>query len=112
MKTKAFLKYLARGCNNHTQFLDHLKSSSIWQLMKGKSRDLQKLLKYLSQIMVSVLKGGIGDYCGCGGCTLSGFCDGCAGRGRRAAVFPIAFVIYSNNLLFEALSSTTSIPSL
>ena len=31
-----------------TQYLDHDKSSSISQLIKGKSRDLQKLLKYFN----------------------------------------------------------------
>ena len=30
-----------------TQYLDHDKSSSISQLIKGKWRDLQKLLKYV-----------------------------------------------------------------
>ena len=36
-----------------TQFFYHDKSSSIFQLLKGKSRDLQKLLKYFNGITTS-----------------------------------------------------------
>ena len=31
-----------------TQFFDHVKSSSILELFEGKSRDLQKLVKYFN----------------------------------------------------------------
>ena len=37
-----------------TQYLDHDKSSSISQLINGKSRDLQKLLKYFNGTTTSV----------------------------------------------------------
>ena len=59
-----------------TQYLEHDKSSSVSQLSKGKSRDLQKLLKYFhgtttsaSNILLSV------------------------------GVLPIIFVLYSKGLL-------------
>ena len=37
--------------------LFHDKSSSISQLIKGKSRDLQKVVRYLSKIITSMFKG-------------------------------------------------------
>ena len=37
-----------------TQFIDHNKSSSILQLIKCKSRDLQKLLRYFDKTTTSV----------------------------------------------------------
>ena len=52
----------------NTQYLDHLKSTSVSPLIKGKSRDLQKLLRCLSGILwTSVFKGGIGGCSDCGG---------------------------------------------
>ena len=43
----------------NTQFLDHFKSSCISHFIKGKSRDLQKLLKYFYGIANSVFIGRI-----------------------------------------------------
>ena len=43
-----------------TQFLWHFNSSSISQLINGKSRDLQKLLKSFNEKTASVFKFGIG----------------------------------------------------
>ena len=51
----------------NTQFLDHFKLNSTSQFIKDKSRDLQKLRRYLSGIVTSVFKGGIGGCSGCGG---------------------------------------------
>ena len=36
-----------------TQYFDHVKSSSISQLIKGKTRDLQKLLTYFNGAITS-----------------------------------------------------------
>ena len=70
----------------NTQFSVHFNSSSISQFIKGKSKDLQKYLKYFNGTASSVFKGGI--------------------------VFPTIFVLYLNDLRFEALSSTSSTLSL
>ena len=43
-----------------TQFLWHFNSSSISQLINGKSTDLQKLLKSFNEKTASVFKFGIG----------------------------------------------------
>ena len=56
------LKLLSSSDN--TQHFDHDKLSSISQLIKDKSRDLQKLLKYFNGITTSVFKGAAG---GCSG---------------------------------------------
>ena len=48
----------------NTQFPDPFKFSSTSQFIKGKSRDLQKLVRYLSGIVTSVFKDGIGDCAG------------------------------------------------
>ena len=42
----------------NTQFLVHFKSISISHLISGKSRDIQKLLKYFNGTTGSVFKGG------------------------------------------------------
>ena len=56
--------------------------------------------------------------CGCGGCcacggwdpfVIGGDCAGCAGR---SGVFPVIFVLYSNDLPYEALLSISSVSSL
>ena len=47
-------------CSTNIQAFVHYKSSSTSQLLKGKSRDLQKLLRYLSGIMTSTFKVGTG----------------------------------------------------
>ena len=43
-----------------TKFFVQLKSSSISQFIKCKSRDLHKLLKYFNETTASVFKGGVG----------------------------------------------------
>ena len=62
-----------------TQYLDHDKSSSISQLIKEKSRDLQKLLRYFN------------------GTTIS------ASNIVSFGVLPIIFVLYSKHLLAVVL---------
>ena len=86
-------------------FVDN-KSSSTSQLIKGKSRDLEKLLRYLNGIMTSTFKDGTSD---CAGWLVS---PSFPGYGDRSGVFPVIFVLYSNNLHCEALSSTLSISPL
>ena len=51
-------------CSTNTQSFAHDKSSSTSQLIKGKLSDLQKLLRYLNEIVTSMLNVGI---CGCAG---------------------------------------------
>ena len=51
-------------CSINTQFFVHDKSSSISQFISGKSRNLQRVLRYLSGIVTSAFKAGTG---GCGG---------------------------------------------
>ena len=96
----------------NTQCPDHFKSSSTSHFLKGKLRDLQKLLRYLNEIVTYVFKGGIGSCGGCGSCggwDLSGFGGGSARREGLASFFLIIFVLHSNKLPSEALSSTSSI---
>ena len=47
------------------QSFAHNKSSSISQLIKGKSRDLQNLLRFLSEIVTSTYMVGTGSRAGC-----------------------------------------------
>ena len=47
-------------CSINTQFFVHDKSSSISRFISGKSRDLKKLLRYLSGIVTSTYKVGTG----------------------------------------------------
>ena len=63
--TKFILVMLSSSYNN-TQNLDHCKSTSISQLTNEKTRDLSKLLRYLSGIVTSVFNSGIGGCSGCG----------------------------------------------
>ena len=63
-----------------TQYLDHDKSSSISQLINGKSRDLQKSLKYFN------------------GATTSA-----SNLFSLSGVLPIIFVLYSKDLLVVVL---------
>ena len=59
-----------------------------------------------------MFKGGIGGFCGRAGWVWFGFGGGSAGRGECASVFSIIVVSYSNDLLYEELSSTPSVSSL
>ena len=75
------------------QSFAHDKSSSISQSISGKSRNLQKLLWYLSGIVTSLFKTGTG---GCGGCvgwfpSWSG--SGCDGLSGLCGDFPTIFVL-------------------
>ena len=75
------------------------KSSCISQFINGKSRNLQKLLRYLSGIVASTFIVGTA---GCGGWfAFYGF-SGCGLSG----VFHTIFVLYLIDLPSEALSST------
>ena len=47
-------------CSINTQYFAHDKSSYISQFINSKSRDLQKLLRYLSGIVTSTFKIGTG----------------------------------------------------
>ena len=87
-------------CSINTQSFVHDKPSSFSQFINDKSRDLQKLLRYLSGIVNSMCK------VGTGGQFASPPFRGLSG------VFPTIFVLYSNDLPSEALSSTSSISSL
>ena len=93
-------------CSTNPQSFVHDKSSSISQLIRDKSRDLQKLLRYLSGIVTSLFQDGTG-YCG-GWSASSSFPD----RGGLSGAPPTIFVLYSNDLPSEAFSSTLSISSL
>ena len=86
-------------CSINTQFSAHDKSSSISQFINGKSRDLQKLLGYLSRTVTSMWK------VGTGGRFASPSLPGLSG------VFATIFVLHLNDLPSEALSSTSSTSS-
>ena len=68
------------------------KSSSISQFINGKSRSIQKLLRYLSGIVTSTFT------VGTAGRFASPSFSGCA------SVFPTVSVLYLNDLSSEALS--------
>ena len=89
----------------------HDKSSPTWQFIRGKSRDLQEFLRYLSRIGTSTFKTATVGY---GGWDPFEFCGGC---GRRCGLFGVSldiFVLYSNDLPSQTLSliSTLLISSL
>ena len=69
------------------KLLTHNESSPALQLIKGKSGDLQKLQKYLSWIVNSLIKGVIGGH---GGQYPPSGGTGC--HGGRTSVFRIIFV--------------------
>ena len=77
----------------NTQSFVRDKSSSISQFTNSKSIDLQKLLRYLSGIVTSTFKADTG------GRFVSLSFPGLSG------VVPSIFVLYSNHLASEALSS-------
>ena len=110
-----FAPIILLWCLINTQCFVHEKSSSVSQFITGKSRNLQKLLRYLSGMVISTFKadtGGHGGHCGWGS---SGFCGGCGGYSGLSGlcgVFPTIFVLYINHLPCEALSLTPSILSL
>ena len=89
-----------------TQSSVHNKSSYTSQLIKGKSRDNLRLLRYLSGIVTCTFKDGTG--CCASWSASSGF-PGCGGR---CGIFPIIFTFYLNNLPSEAFSLMSSISSL
>ena len=76
-------------CFVNTQFRGLFKSSSTSQFIKGKSKDLRKLLRYSSGIVTSVFKGEIGGCGGCGGFDPSGFGGGSSSHAGLASVFTI-----------------------
>ena len=102
----------------YTQSFLHDKSSFISQFIDSKSRDFQKWLRFLSEIVTSTFKpaiGGCGGLSGRGGWNPFGFGGGYVGRGSCGglpSVFPTAFVLYLNDFPSEALSTTSSILSL
>ena len=71
-------------------------------LIKGISRDLQKLLRSVSKIVTSMFKNGTG---GCAGWSVSPGFPGCGGL---FGVFPSIFVSYPKDLASEALSISSS----
>ena len=82
-----FTPIMSLQCCSNTQSFSHDKSSSNSQLMKHKSRDLQKLLRHLSRIVTSAFKDGTG---GCGSRSLHS--GGTGGPKSRTGAFPIIFV--------------------
>ena len=57
------------SCSSNTQSFVHDKSNSISQFISGKSRNLKKILKYLSRLVTSTFKVGTGGSGGCSGRT-------------------------------------------
>ena len=86
-------------CFINTQSFAHDKSSFISQFFNSKSRDLQKLLRYLGRIVTSTFKVGTG----------SRFAS--PSFPGLSIVFPTIFVLNSNDLPSKALSSKSSISS-
>ena len=84
--------------------LVHNKSKSTSQFIKIKSRDLQKLLRYLSGIVSSTFY--VKD--STGGCTGWSAFSGFQGFGTLSGVYPTIFDFYSNDLPCEALSLTST----
>ena len=80
--------------SNNTQYLDTISQIKFYFTVKGKQKDLEKLLSYFNGIVTSVFKIGIAGCGGRGGRDPSGFCGGCAGRGGRAGVFSVIFILY------------------
>ena len=88
-----FVMFLYYSIN--TQSFAHDKSSSVSQFISGKSRNLQKLLRYLGEIVTSTFKIG----------TAGLICISFISK-------PCYFVLYSNDLPSEALSLILTISSL
>ena len=80
-------------CSINAQPASMIKKSSTSHLIKGTSRDLQKVLGYWSGIMVCTFKDGAG---GCCGWSAS---PGFAGCDNIFGISPTAFVLYSNDQL-------------
>ena len=78
------------------------KASPTSQFSKGKSRDLQKLLRFLSGIVISKFKD---DTSGCVGWLVSPSFPGCGGLGGLYGDFPTILVLWSNDLPSETLLS-------
>ena len=81
-------------CSINTQSFVHDKSSSISQFINGKSRNLQKLIRYLIGVVTSAFKVGPAGCGGPAGWVLSRFCGGCGGHTGLSGVFPTIFVLY------------------
>ena len=73
--------------SNNIQVFTHTKSSFTSRLIKIKSRDLQKLGRYLGRIVIFVLKGYTRDRGSCGGWDSFTFGGGCAGCGGLTSIF-------------------------
>ena len=83
-------------CSDNTQSFVHDKTSSIWPFISRKSKNLQKLLRYLNGIVNSTFKAGTAGYggrSGRGGWDPYGFSGGCDGRGGLSLAFPTIFVL-------------------
>ena len=91
-------------CSTETQLFVHNKSRSTSQFTKSKSRDLQKLLRYLSGIVSLTFY--VKD--STGGCTGWSAFPGFLGFGILSGVYPTIFDFYSNDLPCEALSLTST----
>ena len=74
-------------CTIKMQSFAHFKSNSTSQFIKGKSRDLQKLLRYLSGIVTSKFKNDTYGYAGWSTCPKFW------SRGDFSRVSPIIFVL-------------------
>ena len=90
----------------NTKSFVHDKSSSTSQLIKSKSSDLQKLIRYFRGITISTFKVGTR---GGGG---ESACPGIPGCEAQAGVFSIISVLYLSDLSFKASLSTSSVLSL
>ena len=85
-------------CSDSTQCVVHDKSTSISQCISGKSRNLQKLIRYLGRIVTSTFIVGIGGCSGCGGWFPSWSGSSCGSRGVLSGIFPTFFGLYLNHL--------------
>ena len=83
-------------CSDNTQSFVHDRSNSISQFISGESRNHKKMLRHLREIVTSTFKAGTN------GRSASPSFPG------RSGVFPTVFILYLNDLPFEALSSKPS----
>ena len=92
-----FTPVMLLKCFINTQSFVHNKSSSTSLFIKEKPRDLQKLIRYVSEIVTSMFKDGTGGWAGWS--ASPGFL-GCGGLSDVSASI---FVLYSNDFPSETL---------
>ena len=97
-----FTSVMVLSCPINTQSFSHKKTTSTSQFIKGKLRDLLKLLRYFNGMVTSTFSDGTGS---CAGWSPSPGFPGCGGI---YGAFTTNFVLFSNDLISEVLSLTST----